>query len=175
VSLTYEYPEAPEPTKGAVAVVVAAGDTDFPHDSRGRKVIGFHDTFKKKADVVTSESIGRWVSEAIAGELRFAGYEAAVVDEASGAICVVRPKIDEVRLNSRTLVYNEEESVTIALSYTVVINGVTVGDDRYSLRRTFEPFASIGGSKRNALERTLRAVLTKIVPRMEGMIDGGAH
>jgi hypothetical protein len=50
-----------------------------------------------------------------------------------------------------------------------------VGDDRYSLRRTFEPFASIGGSKRNALERTLRAVLTKIVPRMEGMIDGGAH
>lgn len=173
VSLTYELPEPPEPTKPAVAVVIATGEETFPHDSQGRRVIGFHDTSKKKADVVTIEPMGRWVSEAIAGELRFAGYQAAAVDDASGAICVVRPKIEELRLNSRTVVYNEEESVTIGLSYTVELGGTVVGSDSYSLRRDFSPFASIGPSKRVALEKTLRDVLIKIIPRMSKMIDSG--
>lgn len=170
VSLTYEAPEPPEPSKGAVAVVIATSDTNFPHDSTGRKIIGLHDTSKKKADVVTTESVGRWVSEAIAGELCFAGYQAAVVDNASGAVCVIRPHMDEIRIDSRTMVFNEEEAVTVALSYTVEIDGRMVGKDRYSLRRQYEPFVSTSASKRDSLERTLRAVLTKIVPRMQDMI-----
>lgn len=156
----------------AVAVAMPADASGLPRNAGGEPLVADVVTKggKKRANVVVVESIPKWVGNAVTGELRAAGVNAALGMDAAPGRTVVKTEIEQIRNATDSKWSSGAVDTTIMLKFRVERDGRELGTAESTGQAHVQKAAEFKDVVQMGMEQALRDCLIKAMPRLAELV-----